>query len=466
MQLPLPIASYRLPSPAASSSRLLNVFAEQAPRDSTKGPVILRRAPGIKPWIEIGEGPIRGAILHDQTLYALSGEELYEIAPNGNATAVTGSVAGAERVRMATNGNDIVIVRPQEHSAYHFDGTSVSQISDPVFLDWSASDVAFVDGYFVFVRPGTSAFFNSGLNAVTFNALDFATADGAPDPLISLLVDHRELVLFGTETTEFWYNAARPTGSPFARSPGGLIELGCAAAHSPGKQDSAIYWLASDLTVRRQAGTAPQRVSQHGIEAILQRSTIGDAFALTYSQEGHHFYALQLPNAGRTLVFDTTTGEWHERESLGYGRWRANVLIKAYGMQLVGDAHSGKIGILDPDTHEEWGEPQRVAWTYQPVYAERNRASHRRFEIVFNAGHGVTVGQGQNPLATLKVSDDGGETWRARPTRSLGQMGKYKARAVWWNCGSSRDRVYQIEVTDPVPLFVFDTVLEGEGMRL
>src|SRR5690606_33853646 len=131
VQLPLPIASYRLPSPAASSSRLLNVFAEQAPRDSTKGPVILRRAPGIKPWIEIGEGPIRGAILRDQTLYALSGEELYEIAPNGNATAVTGSVAGAERVRMATNGNDIVIVRPQEHSAYHFDGTSVSQISDP-----------------------------------------------------------------------------------------------------------------------------------------------------------------------------------------------------------------------------------------------------------------------------------------------------------------------------------------------
>lgn len=467
MQLPLPIASYRLPSPAASSSRLLNVFVEQAPKDASKGPVILRRAPGIREWTEAGDGPIRGFTLRQGVLYALSGEELYAIAANGDATAESGTVPGAERVRMDTNGDDIVIVRPQEHSAYHFDGSTVEQITDPVFLDWTASDVGFLDGYLVFVRPGTQQFFNSGLNAVTFNALDFTSADGAPDPLLGLLVDHRELFLAGTETCELWYNAARQTGSPFARSPGGLIEVGCAAAYSPAKQAQAIFWLANDLTVRRLQGPVPQRVSQHGIEAILQRvDVVDDAFSLTYSQEGHQFYVLQLPNAGRTLVYDATTHEWHERESLGYGRWRANCLIRAYGMQLVGDTHSGKIGILDPDTHEEWGEPQRVAWTYQPIYAERNRASHRRFEIVFNAGHGVVTGQGQNPLATLKVSDDGGETWRARPTRSLGRLGQYKARAFWWNCGSSRDRVYQVEVTDPVPLFVIDTQIEGEGMRL
>jgi hypothetical protein len=208
-------------------------------------------------------------------------------------------------------------------------------------------------------------------------------------------------------------------------------------------------------------------VSQHGVEAVVQRmGRVSDCFALTYSQEGHLFVVWTFPFAGRTFVYDCTTQEWHERESLGYGRWRPNAIIEFAGMQLVGDSESGKIGILDPDTHEEWGEPQRARWTYQPVYAEANRAAFLRFELVLNAGHGVTFGQGQDPLVTLKISDDGGETFRTLPTRSLGALGKYEARAFWWKMGASRQRVHQVEITDPVPLFVVDTQIEVQGGRL
>lgn len=466
MRLPLPIATYRLPSPAASSARLVNVYAEQAPVGA-KGPVILRRAPGIRSWTEVGDGPIRGMTVMGGVLYVLSGEEFYSIASNGTATQVTGTVPGAERVRIANNGTDIVIVRPDDNTAFESDGSTVTQITDPVYADWGATDVDYLDGYLVFSRPDSHQFFNTGLNEVTFSALDVTSADGKPDNLLGLVVDHREIFLPGTESCELWYNAANQTGSPFSRSPNGVLEIGCGAAYSPAKSDNAINWLANDKTVRRLNGVTPVRISQHGVEAAIERMSVtSDAFGMSYSQEGHLFYVLTFPNAGRTFVYDSTTKEWHERESLGYNRWRVNCIVEAYGKQIVGDSESGKVGILDSDTHEEWGEPQRVAWTYQSIYAERNRASHIRFEIAFNAGHGVTVGQGENPLATLKVSDDGGNTWRARPTRSLGRIGKYEARAVWWNNGSSRDRVYQVEITDPVPLFVFDTQVEVEGGRL
>lgn len=465
--LPLPISTYRLPSPKASSARLLNCFIEPAPKDSPKGRAILRRAPGIRSWVEVGDGPIRGAKVMAGVLYVLSGSALFWISAQGEATQLTGEIPGSERVRMSTNGTDLVIVRPFDGTAYETQGSTVSQITDTTFTGWTATDVDFLDGYLVFRRPGTAQFFNSGLNEVTFNGLDIATAEGQPDNLVGLIVDHRELFLPGERSCEIWYNAGNTTGSPFSRSPNGLLEIGCAASYSPGKFDNTIGWLADDKTVRSLNGTTPQKISHFGIDAAIERmTTVDDAFSLPYSQEGHLFYALTFPMEGRTLVYDASTREWHERESLGYGRWRANVIVQAYGMQLVGDSESGKVGILDPDTHEEWGEPQRVAWTYQGVYAEHNRASHIRLELVLNTGHGVTVGQGQDPLATLKVSDDGGETFRTLPTQSLGKVGQYVTRTQWWKLGSSRDRVYQVEITDPVPLYVIDTQVQVNGGRL
>ena len=469
MQWPLPIASYRLPAPVASSSRLVNCFPEQAPPSSAKGqPALLRRAPGIRAWVEAGDGPIRGFTVMGSTLYALSGESLYPINTAGTVgSALTGSVPGSERVRLANNGSDIVIVRPTDGAGYESDGSSVSQITDPTYVGWLAADVDFIDGYFVFRRPDSQMIFNSGLNAVTFNALDFISAEGAPDNANGLIVDHREIFVTGERTSELLYNAANASGSPFSRTPNGLLEIGSAAPYSLGKQDNGVFWLASDRTVRRLNGATPTRVSQHGVESVIQRmSTVSDCFALPYSQEGHLFIAFTFPMEGRTFVYDATVGEWHERESLGYNRWRANCITQFNGQWVVGDSESGKIGILDPDTHEEWGEPQRVEFTYQSVYAERRRASHHRFELVINAGSGITSGQGSNPLATLKISDDGGSTFRALPTRSLGAIGARDTRAVWHRLGSSRDRVYRVEITDPVPLFAVDTQLEVTGGRL
>lgn len=464
MQFPLPIASYRLPSPAASSSLLVNCYAEPAPKDSPKGRVILRRSPGIREWCAVpGSVSARGAIVMADVLYALIGTTVYSIDQNGVETALTGSVPGSERVRMATNGTTFVIVRPTDNSGYSSDGSTVTQIVDGTFTGWGAADVDFLDGFYVFLRPNSNQVFNSGLNAVTFNALDFTSFDAAPGNLNGMIVDNREIIGTKGKSAELWYNAARSPGSPFARSPQGFREIGSAAAYSLGKQDNSVLWLANDKTFRR-LNQSSEKVSQPGIESVLQRlSRLHDCFAVPYTLEGHPQIAWTFPFANRTVVYDCSTDQWHDRESLGLGRWRANFVIEAYGYQLVGDSQSGKIGILDPDTHEEWGDPQRVEWTYQPVYGENVLVSHRHFELVLNVGNGVTTGQGQNPLATLKISDDGGNVFRALPTRSLGEIGKYKTRTQWWRLGSSRQRVYRVEITDPVPLYIADTQLLADG---
>lgn len=431
----------------------------------------LVRAPGIRTFTDTGEPEVRGAIVMGSMLFAVAGASLYSISSGGVATELTGdAITGNGPVRIATNGTDIVIT-PGNGDGFSSDGSTVTQITDGTFIDADGgADPAFLDGYLVFRRRGTAEFFNTGLNDVTFNALDVATAEGAPDKLVGIIVNNRELILPGETSTERWYNAGNSPGSPFSRSPQGFYEIGCAASASLANQDNAVVMLANDKTIRR-LGSVWERISHHGIESILQRmSQISDCIALPYTQEGHHFVAFTFGNAGRTLVIDLNTGEWHERESrintVSIGRWRPSCVTQAYGLQIVGDSQSGKLGILDPDTHEEWGEPQVVSWTYQPVYADRLRASHRHLEIGVASGQGLSSGQGQDPLLTLHVSDDGGNTWRARPTRSLGRLGEYRKRVQYWNLGESRERVYRCEVSDPIRLFVLDTLLGVEGGRL
>jgi len=55
-----------------------------------------------------------------------------------------------------------------------------------------------------------------------------------------------------------------------------------------------------------------------------------------------------------------------------------------------------------------------------------------------------------NPVIVLRWSDDGGKTWGNEVQLPMGLVGKYKNRAVKYNLGYSRDRVYEVTVSDPV----------------
>lgn len=469
--IPLPLGSYRLAAPAASCRQLVNCYAEAAPADAPRGqPAILVRAPGIAALADTGESEVRGFTKLGETLFACAGDAIYSVSSGGTATALTGTaISGNGPVRMTNNGTDIVVA-PGNGDAFSSDGSTVAQITDPDFIaDGGGADPSVIDSYTVFRRPGAATFINSGLGDLTFAGLDIATAEGAPGNLVGLLPNNRELVMVKEDSSELWYNAGNATGSPFSRSPDGFKELGCAAGRSLCAQDNSAFMLATDRTVRRLSSVW-QRVSQHGVESVIQAmGVVSDCIALPYSQTGHFFIAFTFPSAGRTFVLDLTTGEWHERESqvgsASVGSWRVQAITQAYGKQIVGDRLSGKIGYLDPDTRTEWGETQVMTWTYQPVYAEAMKASHRRLEIGLTAGQGLASGQGEDPLLTLYVSDDGGNTFRARPTRSIGAMGQYRKRVVYWNLGESSQRVYRCRVSDPVRLFTLDTQLDADGVR-
>jgi len=122
------------------------------------------------------------------------------------------------------------------------------------------------------------------------------------------------------------------------------------------------------------------------------------------------------------------------------------------GKNLVGDFANGKIYEISQDTYTDDGETiirKRVA---PPLFdpTDRSRLSYPRLEIEFKAGTGLATGQGSDPQAMLRYSDDGCRNWSNSKWRSIGKIGKTKDRAIWRQLKSSRMRNYELQVSDPV----------------
>jgi hypothetical protein len=474
MKLILPYSSYQHRARQVKSQRLVNCFVESVPPPS-KTPITLLRSPGISDWVTLATAPLRGLIVHDELLYAVSGTKLYSITEAG-ATTEIGSIQGTGLVRMATNGEELIVI--SNPVGYLYTGGTLSVMSKTNFTDFGAKDVGYIDGFFVYLTPSGQTFFSSeyfqdagGLyvDAGTIDPLNFDLAIGLPDNLVSLLVDHRQLFLFGKDSIEIWYNAGS-AGFPFLREQNGLIEVGCGAANTPVKADNTLFWIDDKRIARRLVDLTPQRISTHSIEQRWQDyTTVSDAYSVSYVHEGHWFWCVTFPTEGESWEFDISTNEWHERGSRVNGvdqHWRVNTQCWCYGENIVGDSLSGKLGKVDANVFTEFGGLQRMEWTYPPVYAEGRRAFHKRLQIEFEAGVGLTSGQGSDPQVMLDVSDDGGKTFVALPTRSIGQIGQYRYRSIWNRLGSSDDRVYRAAISDPVMVAVVDSQLEIEGGRL
>jgi hypothetical protein len=83
---------------------------------------------------------------------------------------------------------------------------------------------------------------------------------------------------------------------------------------------------------------------------------------------------------------------------------------------------------------------------------------------ITNIGILQTVPSGivtRGPLMMMRYSNDGGHSWSQEQSRDCGQAGQYTKRVIWWRLGRSRDRVYEIAVSDPIPWRVVDAYLEA-----
>lgn len=443
-------------SPVASAQRLVNLYAEP----NQDGTITLYGTPGLRLLATVGSGPIRGLCVANGLLYVVSGSGVYSVDTDLNITLLGTIGTSSGMVSMASNGLKIQLVDGSS-SGYLITiaDNNWFKITDPDFTGGVTN--AFLDGFVLYNEPGTGKFWSTAAyGSGTIDPLDFATAEGAPDPLVSIIVDHREIWLFGSDSTEVWYNAGNPD-FPFERISGAFIEHGCAAAFSVAKMDNTVFWLGQDDKGRgmvwRAEGYSPRRVSTHEIETkISNYSRIDDAVSWTYQQDGHSFYVLSFPTEDVTWCYDASTGKWHERASFDNGefrRHRVSTHAMFNGQHIGGDWENGRLYVLDMGAYTDNGAAL-VREIITPHFRSGKRAFYSELEVRVESGVGLTTGQGSDPKMSLSISDDGGRTWGSWRTTPIGKLGNYLTRAVFRRLGSGYQKAFRLRISDPVKVAI------------
>jgi len=469
------LQSYQSRSLPLSAQRMVNCFLETQPQ-GTKSQVPIFGVPGLTQFALLPQANIRGMTAFQGQLYVVAGDSLYRVNRAGGYKLLGSGIAGSGVVSMSSNATQVIIVNGVE--GYLVDDTDAFQeIFDPNFN--SAATVLFFDNYFVFDRKGTNEFFLSALgDGLSYNGLDFATAEAQPGFLTAVAQNLQLLFLFCQNHIELWYDAGT-ADFPFQRYAGGVIERGCVAPHTVVLQDDALFFLGQDRIFYRLQGNVPLRMSTHAVEHAIQGyGDVTDAFCFTYTWEGHKMIVLTFPSVPHTWVFDVSTKLWHERDSrttgartadnaISIGRWRGNCAIEIFDKVLIGDYNSGAIGYLDWDNQTEYGSPIQCLMHSSPVHEDRMRIYMNRLELDMQVGTSDASGQGSDPQVLLRWSKDGAQTWSmVQPPRSLGKVGEYTKRIRWLNLGQGYQFVFELIITDPVKRVLIGTHADvAVGMR-
>jgi hypothetical protein len=423
-------------------------------KPGAKTPLALHGAPGIRHLLTKGGVPARsnGEVFGDHA-YFVMGDTVVQM-PTGDTIGTVATTTG--RCTLVAGRTHLLIV--DGTYGYTWDGSTFAQIADLDFPE-NPTHCEYIDTYFFVNRGGTEQVYKSAPEDPTdWNALEFTSAEARKDNALALGSHARDLYVFGSDTTEVFYNSGN-ADFPFDRYPGGLFEFGIAAPYSAAKSAAGVLWLArnadGDAVIIKAQGLSPAIVSDDDIEwQINGYSTIDDAFGFVYRIRGRWFYELNFPTAGKTWVYQIEDQLWHERESYGVGRHRVNGYCYRSGAHIVADSEEGRFGTLDPLVYEEFSQPLVRRRVSQSLSVNDRLLTYNEVVIEVQPGVGLTTGQGSDPQMALQFSDDGGFTWSNELWRSLGAIGNYATRLAWHNLGQSRRRMFSVSVSDPVDVTI------------
>ncbi len=506
--------SYTTPSIYQNGEECINFFTEVdiTKQPDTRGIVALYPTPGLSYRYQLTPSPVRGmrALSGGKYLMAVTATDVYIIDTNNNVTEV-GKLDPSTNPYTPVSITDMISTT-QGLVAYIVDGNNryiwvqaTGVFSKLSFTDgpWSGAQICdSVDNYIIYNEPGTQNFAATDLGSPYSTNAYYGTKNGSPDNLVSLIVDRRNIYLLGENTTEVWIDVGSTlTGVisfPFSRIPGTSMQHGCAAPYSIARFSEQFMFVSQDTRGHGIIGAIQGyqfiRVSTHPVEQSLVSQVINDAFAFTYQIEGHEMYVVTFPTANLTWVYDLSTKMWHKWSSLNaanqFSRHRSNCGAFFNNEYLVGDYENGQIYALDRSNYTENGATIRRLRRATHLISDLQRQYFQEFQIQFQPGVGLnTIPVNQNltsvagfavsgkavagtplqlapgsiPQAMLRWSDDGGSTWSNEHWTTIGQIGKYNNRSIWRRLGWARDRVFEVQVSDPVNAVIVSANLKAEG---
>lgn len=489
--------SYTASSVAVADEEAINWYAETSetqgsvsPGKSYGGQIAqgLRSyvpTPGLAPFAILPESPVRGSKIINGRLFVVAGTQLCEVVSSSAVTPLQTIANDGKPVSIAASTVELLIVSAGSAYCYTVATNTLTDVTS--LLAGVPGVVWYSDAYFVLNILDTNKYqFSDILDGTTWPGLNVNGVSVFPENLTSLIVNHREIWVMGGQHIQPYQN----TGSSdvFDVIPGALIETGNGPLFAPCLIDNSVFWIGQDergaRVAQRSNGYTPVRVSTHAVEIDLQsysEDQIANLVTYSYQDAGHLFWVLYVPNSSWSWVYDLNESLWHKRD-----HWINNIgpsephhswnHVYAFGKHLVGDWSSNNLWEMHLPINNNDGSYSFVSDNGNVIRRVRRAPTvrdekkwliHTQMIVDFDAGMGPQppltdedTGEPREPQAMLRWSNDSGHTWSNEHWRDCGFAGEYGKRVFWLRLGRSRNRVYELVVTDPVIWTIVDAYLE------
>lgn len=409
------------------------------------------RTPRFIQWRHPTDGTVDAYAVFGRSLVRIKAALETEIVGTLDDFTTTCRIAGGRTHLMVVDGS----------FGYSYDGTTFAKIADLDFPDAdfspaaSPTHVVYQDTFFIVNDANSDNFHISDPeDPDSWNALEFEAASVAPDRALALANTESELWILGEESAQAYYNSGN-ADFPYAIILAATQEVGIFAPQSVAETDAGIFFLGTTpeggLFVYQIKGQGGRIISGEEQETQIARAgDVSGATGFIYSQAGKSFYVLRLNDSVPSLVFNIRAGAWETRARSDGTAWRIGGTGVLKGESIGGSRLGALLYRFDLNNYTDAGQPL-VRRRVTQIYHNNNQLMDW-WELVVDcqSGVGTPSGDGSDPMLSLRYSDDGGFVWSSKILEPLGKIGARERRAVFRSLGQSRNRIFEVEFSDPV----------------
>jgi len=465
IELPISGGFYQSDSLQESNQQLTNWRVNIPQTEGALGQSSIVGCEGLDLIISSGltQSANRGSHSKNGVPYFLNGETLYRldrtIGGDGEeifSLTTLGTIPGTDRASFADNGQQLIVVAGGSGWIIDEDASPVfDPITDPAFTSEGVpQQVVFIDSFFILTLDSKKFLRSAANDGTSWSALDQFSAEADPDDIVAPIVLKNQLLIAGGQTIEFFQDIA----GQFQRINGQIINKGVFSPFGIAYTSDSVMFIGGGVNespgIWEIQGASARKISTTALDTILGRLSAEDidtAIAYSFAKAGAFIVGFTFEK--RTFEYNTITQRWNERSSkitdarglVLNTRWRANSIVTAYNRILCGDNIDGRIGELNTDVYQEYGNAIVRTMVTAPFFNQGMSFSIPKLEITMEPGVGSAT---EDPQIRLSISKDA-RTFSDELWRGIGKIGEYTRRAIWRGLGRfSRYAVLKFEYSE------------------
>jgi Phage stabilisation protein. len=410
-RLPLVVKTSNRDGTFNKDARLVNCYLET----DEQGELWLYKRAGLIEALDVGTNPGQGVFYWDGDVYSIFNGSLFRngvSVPGGSGLDQTNGVYWFSSIRGAVP--KMVFGNGAKTYAYDVVGGVTADLHS-IDIDFPATTVkgiAYLNGA-TYVMNSNAEIWGSVVNSVSvdgdWSALDFINAQIEPDPGVALQKQLVYIIAFGSWSTEVFFDAGNPTGTPLGPVQGSKISYGCEHADSVQRIDDMLFWLSTSQTAAVQISVLEQLthrvISTKPIDRLLQASDLSTVYSWQIKINGHNFYVITIVEANLTLAYDISEDLWHQWTDTN-GNYMP-IIASTYdddNRHVLQHATNGKLYYADADYYTDAGDRIFVD-IYTPIF-DANTARRKHMNLMRFVGD-----QERGSVLQVRFSDNDYKSW-------------------------------------------------------